>query len=244
MRTVSFFATGELCVSGRNASCLAPSHYLGALSTREVGRGGGGKFEKLETHIVRDIIVRCTCTLFPCCALSDVTSDVCLLLTCARVSVCALRDVGTAVRCSDHCGVWCVTVQGRSHVCVRTVSFFATGELCVSGRNASCLAPSPSLRGPETHTSAKFLTDLRWGSLCGSRALRLSPHSEGREAPVQNHSCRCQLQAYGSGALRKNECCGNTGDLHLPFTTRGPKLLFVKDKVSGAGPCDTIANHE
>ena len=101
-----FFATGELCVSGRNASCLAPSHYLGALSTREVGRGGGGRFEKLETHIVRDIIVRCTCTLFPCCALSDVTSDVCLLLTCAHLSVCALRDVGTALRCSVHCGVW------------------------------------------------------------------------------------------------------------------------------------------
>ena len=27
--------------------------------------------KKLETHIVRDIIVRCTCTLFPCCALSE-----------------------------------------------------------------------------------------------------------------------------------------------------------------------------
>ena len=176
--------------------------------------------------------------------MNDVTSDVCLLLTCAHVGVCALRDVGTVVRCSVHCGVWCVTVQGRCHVCVRTVSFFATGELCVSGRNASCLAPSPSLRGPETHTSAKFLTDLRWGSLCGSRALGLSPHSEGREAPVQNHSCRCQLQACGSGPLRKNECCGNTGNLHLPFTTRGPKLLFVKDKVSGAGPRDTSVYHE
>ena len=46
VRTVSFFATGELCVSGRNASCLAPSHYLGALSTREVGRRGGGRFKK------------------------------------------------------------------------------------------------------------------------------------------------------------------------------------------------------
>ena len=56
--------------------------------------------------------------------MNDVTSDVCLLLTCAHVSVCALRDVGTVVRCSVHCGVWCVTVQGRCHVCVRTVSFF------------------------------------------------------------------------------------------------------------------------
>ena len=32
--------------------------------------------------------------------------------------------------------------------------------------------------------------------------------------------------------------------LHLPFTTRGPKLLSVKDKVSGAGPCDTSVYHE
>ena len=149
---------------------------------------------------------------------------------------------------------WCAVVTtvvcgaslSRAGVtCVCTLRlFFATGELCVSGRNASCLAPSPSLRGPETHTSAKFLTDLRWGSLCGSRALGLSPHSEGRDAPVQNHSCKCQLQACGSGLLCKNVCCGNTGNLHLPFTIRGPKLLFVKDKVSGARPRDTSVYHE
>ena len=170
--------------------------------------------------------------------MNEVTSVVCQLLTCAHVSVCALRDVGTVVRCSVHGAS--LSRAGVTCVCA-LCPFFATGKLCVSSRNASCLAPSPSLRGPETHTSAKFLTDLRWGSLCGSRALGLSPHSEGREAPVQNHSCRCQLQAYGSGALRENECCCNTGNLHLPFTTRGLKLLSVKDKVSGAGPCDTSA---
>ena len=82
--------------------------------------------------------------------------------------------------------------------------------LCLFSRLVSCASQvgvravsHPALRGPETHTSAKFLTDLRWGSLCGSRALGLSPHSEGREAPVQNHSGRCQLQACGSGPLRK-----------------------------------------
>ena len=74
--------------------------------------------------------------------MNDVTSDVCQLLTCAHVSDCALRDESTEVRCSVHNGVWCVTEQGRCPVCVRTVSFFATGELCVSGRSASCLAPS------------------------------------------------------------------------------------------------------
>ena len=67
--------------------------------------------------------------------MNEDTSVVCQLLTCAHVSVCALRDEGTVVRCSVHCGVWCVTEQGRCHVCVRTVSFFATGELCVSGRS-------------------------------------------------------------------------------------------------------------
>ena len=160
-----------------------------------------GGLKKLQTHDVRDFTALCTFTVLLYCALSEVTSVVCQLLTCAHVSDCALRDESTEVRCSAHCGVWCVTEQGRCPVCVRTVSFFATGELCVSGRGASCLTHSPSLRGPETHTNAKFLIDLRCGSLCGSRALGLSPHSEGREAPVQNHSGRCQLQACGSGAL-------------------------------------------
>ena len=56
--------------------------------------------------------------------MNDVTSDVCQLLTCAHVSDCALRDESTEVRCSAHCGVWCVTEQGRCPCSVTHCVFF------------------------------------------------------------------------------------------------------------------------
>ena len=91
-----------------------------------------GGLKKLQTHDVRDFTALCTFTVLLYCALSEVTSVLCQLLMCAHMSVCALRDEGTEVRCSVHCGVWCVTEQGRSHVCVRTASFFSRLGSCAS----------------------------------------------------------------------------------------------------------------
>ena len=114
--------------------------------------------------------------------MNEVTSVVCQRLTFAHVV--SARWVTWTLWCAVVATVERGASLCRAGVtCVRAVSFFASRELRASGQRASCLAASPSLREPETHTSAK-LRPTSGGDCCVDPECQDSHHTAGERKHV------------------------------------------------------------